>query len=131
MSRTDLVSDVFSIIRNAIAVKREFALVPFSQLVLKIIELLHGEGYIENFKVIELGNFKKIKVYLKYEGKKSVITELKKVSKPGRKIYFKSKDIRPILEGYGVAMVSTSQGLLTDRLAREKKIGGEIIGIVW
>jgi small subunit ribosomal protein S8 len=131
MSRTDLIGDVFTIIRNAARAKKESVVVPFSNLVLKICELLMKEGYIENFKEVEMGNFKKIKIYLKYEGKKSVINQIKRVSKPGRRVYVEKDEVKPVLQGYGIAIISTSCGVLTDKEAREKKVGGELIGIVW
>jgi small subunit ribosomal protein S8 len=131
MSRTDLMGDVFTMVRNAIKAKKETVFVPYSKLVLKVCELLKKEGYIENFKEIELKNFRQIKIYLKYSGKGSIINEIKRVSKPGKRVYVGKHKIKPVLQGYGIAIISTSQGLLTDREAREKKVGGEVIGVVW
>lgn len=131
MSRTDLIADVFTIIRNAAMVKKDDALVPFSNVVLKICEILKREGYLENFKEVDLGHFKKIKVYLKYDGKKSVISQIKKVSKPGRRIYVNKLKIPSVLNGFGIALISTSSNILTDKEAREKGIGGEYIGSIW
>ena len=131
MSRTDLISDVFTIIRNASRARKEDAYVPQSKTVLKICEILKSEGYLENFKEVQVDNFKKIKVYLKYEGKKGVINQIKKVSTPGRRVYATRKSIPSSLQGYGVTIVSTSFGILTDKEAREKGIGGEVVGMVW
>lgn len=131
MSRTDLISDVFTIIRNAACVFKEDAYVPYSKVILRICSILKDEGYIEDFKEVDLENFKKIKVYLKYEGNKSVIKKLQKVSKSGRRVYIKRKDIVPVLSGYGVAIISTSSGIYTDKQAKEKGLGGEFIGTVW
>jgi small subunit ribosomal protein S8 len=131
MSRTDLVGDAFTVIRNGVKVKKESVLIPYSKLLLNICELLKKEGYIENFKEVEVGTYKQIKVYLKYEGKKSALNQIKRVSKPGRRIYLKRKEIKPVLSGYGLAIVSTSLGVLTGKEAREKGVGGEIIGMVW
>jgi small subunit ribosomal protein S8 len=131
MSRTDLISDAFTVIRNATRAKKEEVYVPYSNILLKICEILKKEGYLENFKEVELEKFKKIKVYLKYEGKKSVIKQIQKVSSPGRRVYAKRGDVPSTLQGYGVTIVSTSAGIFTDKEAREKGVGGEVIGRVW
>ncbi len=132
MSRTDLIADAFTIIRNAAKAKKEEALIPYSKLLIKIMEILKRESYIENFKELDIpGRFKMIKVYLKYQGKKSVINDIQKVSKPGRRIYVDKKNIPHILQGYGVAILSTSSGILTDKEARKLGVGGEYIGYVW
>jgi small subunit ribosomal protein S8 len=131
MSRTDLIADAFTVIRNASRAKKNETFIPYSVLLLKICEILKKEGYIENFAEVEVGNFKKIKVYLRYEGKKQVLTGLKKVSTPGRRVYVSKEDVPSVLHGFGIAIVSTSQGILTDKEAREKGMGGEVIGMVW
>jgi len=131
MSRTDSISDAFTIIRNAARAKKEDAYILYSNPLLKICEILKNEGYLENFKEVDLEKFKKIKVYLKYDGKKSVITQIKKVSLPGRRVYADKKSIPAALDGYGVTLVSTSGGIITDRQAKEKGVGGEVIGMVW
>ncbi len=131
MSRTDTVSDAFTIIRNAARAHKEEAYIPYSNLLLKICEILKKEGYLENFKEVELEAFKKIKVYLKYEGKKSVITQIEKVSTPGKRVYAKKVEVPSTLQGYGVTIVSTSAGVFTDKEARQKGVGGEIIGRIW
>jgi len=131
MSRTDLISDAFTVIRNASRAKKEEAYIPYSNPLLKICEILKKEGYLENFKEVELKTYKKIKVYLKYEGKKGVIKHIEKISSPGRRVYAKRKNIPSTLGGYGVTIVSTSAGIFTDKEARQKGVGGEIIGRVW
>jgi small subunit ribosomal protein S8 len=131
MSRTDLVADAFTIIRNAVRGRKEDALIPYSHVLLKICNILKQEGYLENFKEIDLAGFKNIKVYLKYEGKKCLLNQIKKVSKPGRRIYVKKTKIPSVLRGYGIALISTSQDILTDKEAKQKGIGGEYIGMVW
>ena len=131
MSRTDLISDAFTIIRNALRAKKEDAYIPYSNPLLKICEILKKEGYLENFKEVDLEKFKKIKVYLKYEGKKSVLSQIKKISSPGRRVYTKRESIPVALGGYGVTLISTSGGILTDKEAKEKGVGGEVIGMVW
>jgi len=131
MSRTDLIADSFTIIRNAVMAKKEDTMLPYSKALLKICEILKREGYLENFKEVDLENFKNIKVYLKYDGKKNVINGIQKVSKPGRRIYVKKEKIPLVLRGYGIALISTSANILTDREAKTKGIGGEYIGKVW
>jgi small subunit ribosomal protein S8 len=131
MSKTDSIADAFTIIRNAIRAKKEETHISFSNLLMQICTILKNEGYIENFKETELGNFKKIKVYLKYEGRKSVLSEIKRVSRPGRRVYVEKKRIPKVLHGHGIGIISTSQGILTDLQTRQKGIGGEFIGMVW
>jgi small subunit ribosomal protein S8 len=131
MSITDLIGDAFTIIRNGAGAKKEDVLIPWSKLLLRISQILMDEGYIENFKEVDSGKFKKIKVYLKYDGKKSVFTQLKRSSTPGRRLYVKSDSVPSVLQGYGTAIVSTSSGIITDKEAREKGIGGEVIGVIW
>jgi small subunit ribosomal protein S8 len=131
MSRTDLVADSFTMIRNAIGVRQDDVSIPYSGSLLKICEILKNEGYIENFKEVDVNNRKHIKVYLKYDGKKSAISEIKRISRPGRRIYVQRDKIHSVLQGHGIAMISTSSGILTDREARAKGIGGEYVGLVW
>ena len=131
MSRTDLISDAFTIIRNASRARKEEAYIPYSNSLLSICDILKKEGYLENFKEVDLESFKKIKVYLKYDKKKGVIEQLKKVSLPGRRVYTKQKSIPSVLQGYGIAIISTSLGMLTDREAKEKGLGGEVVAMVW
>jgi len=131
MSRTDLISDAFTVIRNASKARKEEAYIPYSNALLSICDILKREGYLENYKEIDLERFKQIKVYLRYEGKKEVISTIKKVSKPGHRVYRKHQAMRPVLRGYGIAIVSTSSGIFTDREARAKGIGGEVIGEIW
>jgi len=131
MSRTDLTSDAFTIIRNAAMIKEDEVLIPFSKMLVKICEILKQENYIDNFKVVDGANFKQIKVYLRYNGKKCAIMKIQKVSTPGRRVYASRHDINSVLRGYGLAIVSTSSGIFTDRQVREKGLGGEVIGTVW
>ena len=131
MSRTDLIADGFTIIRNGTRVHKEEVYLPYSKALVAICDILKREGYLENFKEVDLEHSKKIKVYLKYDGKKSIITQIKKVSTPGRRIYRKRKSIPYVLRGYGLALVSTPSGIYTDKEAREKGLGGEIMGMIW
>jgi small subunit ribosomal protein S8 len=100
-------------------------------MVQSIAEILKREGYIENYKLMEDKKQGILRIYLKYIDNKSAIRNLKRISKPGLRIYAKKDEIPSVLRGRGVAFISTSQGILTDKEAREKKIGGEIIGYVW
>ncbi len=127
----DTIADAFTIIRNAVRAKEDEVLINYSKILFSICEVLKREGYIENFKNIELGGFKKIKIYLKYNKKESALHNLQRISKSQRRIYVKRKKIPHVLEGHGIAILSTSCGILTDREAREKGLGGEVIGEVW
>lgn len=131
MSRTDLIADGFTIIRNAILARKEEASIPHSRTLLRIVEILKEEKYIENFKEMDTPQHKMIKVYLRYNGKKNAINNIQRVSRPGRRVYTKKTTMAKILSGYGLAIVSTSQGIFTDAKAREIGIGGEVIGHIW
>ncbi len=131
MSRTDLVADSLTIIRNAFRVKKEEALIPCSKVMLGIVNILKEEGYIDNFKEIELGKIKKIKVYLKYQRKKSAITQIKKISRAGRRTYVDKDNIPNVLSGYGLAIISTSRGIISNKVARKRGLGGEVVCYVW
>ena len=119
MSKTDLIADSLAMIRNAIGVRRDEVLVPYSKVMFGITQILKDEGYIDNFKVMELGKIKTIKVYLRYKGKKSAITKISKVSRSGRRIYVGRDKVPNVLSGYGVAVVSTSKGVLSNKEARK------------
>ena len=131
MSRTDLIADVFTMIRNAIMAKKEFVDVPASNTINSILEILKKENYIENFKLMEDKKQGRVKVYLKYIASKPAIRNLKRVSKPGLRVYVKRKKVPPILRGRGLAIITTSKGIITDTEARELGVGGEIIAYVW
>jgi len=131
MSRTDIIADSLTIIRNASMVKHEEALIPYSKALLGVMEILKDEGYIDNFKELDAEAIKRIKVYLKYENKKTVITKIKKISKPGRRIYVEKTNIPYVCNGYGVAVISTSKGILSGKKARSLGVGGEVICYIW
>jgi len=128
---TDTIADMLTQIRNAQAVLKPEVKVPFSNLKYKIAKILESEGFLE--KVSKKGRrIKKIiRIILRYEDKTGVISGLKRISKPGQRIYLKTKEIKPVRGGYGMAIVSTSKGLMTDKQARKKKLGGEIICEIW
>ncbi|MBN2484110.1 MAG: 30S ribosomal protein S8 [Candidatus Omnitrophica bacterium] len=131
MSRTDMIADGFTMIRNAIRARKEDVAVPHSRMLLRVLEILKEKKFIENFKELDTPEHKQIKVYLRYEGKKNAIHSLQRVSTPGRRVYNKRKAMARVLSGYGVAIISTSQGVVTDEKARELGVGGEVIGYVW
>lgn len=131
MSRTDLVADVFTIIRNATMVKKDVADIPASNTIKAILEILKNEGYVEDFKLIEDKKQGMIRVYLKYLGGKSAIKNIRKISKSSLRLYVKRDKIPLVLRGRGIAIISTSKGIMTDAKARELGVGGEILAYVW
>lgn len=132
MSMTDPIADLLTRIRNAFMAKHDRLDVPASKLKHKICDLLKQEGFLEEVELIEGEPANQLRIYLRYspEGEPA-IRRLARVSKPGRRVYRGAEQIKPILNGLGVAIVSTSSGLLTDRQAREQRIGGEILCELW
>ncbi len=131
MSRTDLVADAFTIIRNAIMAKKDNADIPASNNVKSILEILKKENYIENFKLIEDKKQGVVRVYLKYIASKPAIRNIKRISKPGLRVYVKHGRIPSVLRGRGLAIISTSKGIMADKEARDLKVGGEVIAYIW
>ena len=131
MYLTDPIADMLTRIRNANAVMHEKVDIPHSTLKDKIAEILKEEGYIANYKVVTDGNKKSIRVYLKYDGKDRIIKGIKRISKPGRRVYSSVEDMPRVLSGLGIAIVSTSKGIVTDRVARRENVVGEILAFVW
>lgn len=132
MSVTDLIADQLTVIRNAIQVGKKDVIVKRSGTLEGIIEIAKREGFIENYKVIEDNKQGKIKVYLKYlDDGTPVMENLKKISKSGRRTYISAKDVTSVMGGVGMAIYSTSKGLLTDKEAREQGVGGELICQIW
>lgn len=131
MSRTDSIADAFTIIRNAVMAKKENLDIPACKVVTCILEIFKREEYIDNFKLIEDKKQGVSRVYLKYSGKKCVISGIKRVSRPGLRKYVTHDKIPYVLRGRGLAIISTSKGILTDKQAREQKAGGEVIGYIW
>lgn len=126
----DPVSDLFTRIRNAIRVKHVSLDIPHSKYKEKIIELLVAEGYIKSFSIIKKDNHKYIKVNLKYVHNKSVIQELKNVSKPGSRYYISKSKIPKYLNGFGICILSTPKGVMTGKQARVNNVGGEFLGVI-
>jgi small subunit ribosomal protein S8 len=129
---TDPIADMLTRIRNAQAVKHPVVDIPFSSLKLKLAQILLREKFISDVKKIKVKGHKMIRVYLSYnhEGE-GAISGLKRISKPGKRIYKKAKEIKPVKGGYGIAVISTSKGLLTDKEARKEKVGGEVLCEIW
>lgn len=132
MAITDSVSDMLTRIRNASRTKKEKVDVPASKMKSEIAKILKAEGYISNFKLIEDRKQGILRVYLRYTpDKKTVITGIKRVSRPSRRIYKSAQELPKVLGGLGMAIVSTSHGMMTDKDARKTRFGGEIICYIW
>ncbi|EKE04204.1 MAG: hypothetical protein ACD_20C00097G0021 [uncultured bacterium] len=129
---TDPIADMLTRIRNGNIARHSSVEMPSSKVKEQLAALLKSEGYIVDFEVKEVGQFKVLSVDLKYgKDKNPVITNLRRISKPGLRVYKKSQNLPKVLDGLGVAIVSTSKGLLTDRKARKEKVGGEVLCYVW
>lgn len=133
MAQTDVIADMLTVIRNAVMAKKDAAVVPASRINQAILGILKGEGYIENFKEqAAVGAAKKIKVYLKYDSeRRPLIRGLRKISRPGLRVYSGSARMPSVLRGFGRAIISTSRGLMIDSQARQERLGGEVICYVW
>ncbi len=132
MQITDTIADLLTRIRNASTSRHETVDIPASNMKKSIVEILQDEGYIKKFTVIEDGKQGIIRVTLKYdENKKPVITGLKRVSKPGLRIYTDVENMPQVIKGLGIAIISTSKGVMTDKKARELNVGGEVLAFIW
>ena len=132
MHITDSIADMLTRIRNAGAAKHETVDVPASKMKKAIAQILLDEGYIKSFQLIEDGKQGIIRIVLKYgENKTSVISGLRRVSKPGLRIYTNCEDLPKVMKGLGIAIVSTSKGVMTDKQARKENVGGEVLAFVW
>ena len=131
MYLTDPIADMLTRIRNANAVMHEKVDVPFSKMKERIAEILKEQGYISNYKIVTDGTKQNIRVYLKYDGRERVIKGIKRISKPGRRVYSSVEDMPRVLSGLGIAIVSTSKGIVTDKVARMENVGGEVLAFVW
>lgn len=128
MSMSDPIADMLTRIRNAAKAKFSSVDVPGSKLKVEVARILKDEGFIKNYKFLKDGKQGILRIYLKYgQGQAKTIYSLQRVSKPGRRMYAKSKDIKPILNGMGISILSTSRGLMTDKQARKENVGGEIL----
>ena len=132
MHITDAIADMLTRIRNASSAKHDSVDIPASNMKKSIAQILVDEGYIKSYEIIDDDKQGIIRVNLKYtEGKKSVITGLKRISKPGLRVYSSKEDMPKVLGGLGIAIVSTSKGVMTDKAARKANIGGEVLAFVW
>ena len=132
MQITDTIADLLTRIRNANSAKHDSVEIPASNLKKSICQILVDEGYVKNFTVIEDGKQGVIRITLKYTDSRSpVITGLRRVSKPGLRIYSSCEDMPKVRKGLGIAIVSTSKGIMTDKKARELNVGGEVLAFVW
>ncbi len=132
MQITDTIADMLTRIRNANSAKHDTVEVPASNMKKSIAQILLDEGYIKDFEVIDDGKQGIIKITLKYgPNKTQIITGLRKVSKPGLRIYSGCEDMPKVMKGLGIAIVSTSKGVMTDKKARKENVGGEVLAFVW
>ncbi len=133
MVTSDPIADMLTRIRNANTAKHDTVDIPSSKIKVAIADILVNEGYIEKYEMIEDGNFKTIRVTLKYGADKNekIITGIKKISKPGLRVYAGKEDIPSVLGGLGIAILSTNQGIITDKEARKLQVGGEVLAFVW
>ena len=133
MMTSDPIADMLTRIRNANTAKHDTVDVPASKMKIAIANILLDEGYIKKYDLVEDGNFTTIRITLKYGKDKNekIITGLKRISKPGLRVYAGKEDLPKVLVGLGVAIISTNQGVVTDKKARELGVGGEVLAFVW
>ncbi len=131
MVMTDPIADMLTRIRNANQMKKQTVDIPASKLKQQVLELLREEGYIANFVVVKGKPVDHLRVTLKYMQNDRVVKGLKRISKPGLRVYAKHGEMPKVLNGLGIAVISTSRGIMTDREARKQEIGGEILAYVW
>ena len=133
MSMSDPIADMLTRIRNANTAKHDTVDVPSSKMKLAIADILLEEGYIKKYDLIDEGNFKTIRITLKYGADRNdkIISGLKRISKPGLRIYAGKDELPRVLGGLGIAIISTNQGVVTDKKARELQVGGEVLAYVW
>ena len=131
MQMSDVIADMLTRIRNANNAKHETVDIPASNMKKAIAQILVDEGYIAGYQLIEDGKQGVIRITLKYIGKEKVLKGLKRVSKPGLRIYASCEEMPKVLNGLGIAIVSTSKGIMTDKKARKENVGGEVLAFVW
>ena len=127
----DPIADMLTRIRNALVARHEDVMIPASNIKKSIAQILLDEGYIKSVENVDDGMQGQIKITLKYVDKESVIKGLKRISKPGLRVYAKSEEIPKLLGGLGIAIISTSKGVMVDKAARAAKIGGEVLAYIW
>ena len=133
MTMSDPIADMLTRIRNANTAKHDTVDFPASKMKIAIADILVNEGYIAKYDLIEEGSFKTLRIYLKYGADKNenIITGLKRISKPGLRIYANKENLPKVLGGLGIAILSTNQGVITDKEARRLQVGGEVLAFVW
>jgi small subunit ribosomal protein S8 len=133
MSMSDPIADMLTRIRNANTAKHDTVEIPSSKMKLAIADILLKEGYVKNVELVDNGNFKNIKITLKYGANKNekILTGLKRISKPGLRVYASKEDLPRVLGGLGIAIISTNKGVLTDKEARKQNVGGEVLAFIW
>ena len=133
MTTNDPIADMLTRIRNANTAKHDTVDIPSSKMKLAIADILVDEGYVANYDLVDNGNFKDIRITLKYGKDKNekIIAGIKRISKPGLRVYAGKEDMPKVLGGLGIAIVSTNKGVMTDRKARELNVGGEVLAFVW
>ena len=133
MTMSDPIADMLTRIRNANTAKHDTVDIPASRMKMSIAQILLDEGYISKYNVIEDGSFKTIHITLKYGADKNekIISGIKRISKPGLRVYANKDELPKVLGGLGIAIISTNQGVITDKKARELKVGGEVLAFVW
>lgn len=131
MSLNDPISNLLTTIRNGARVNKQTVDVLASKMAGRVLEIFKGDGYIEDFRLMQDGNQGTYKVYLKYENNASSIIGLKRISKPGLRVYAKNDRVPRVLNGLGTAVISSSKGVVSDREARKLKVGGEILCYIW
>lgn len=130
---TDPIADMLTRIRNANTAKHDTVDIPASKMKNAIADILLKEGYIKSFEIVDNGNFKDIRITLKYGKDKNekIITGLKRISKPGLRVYANKEELPRVLGGLGVAIISSNQGVITDKQARKLDVGGEVLAFIW
>ena len=131
MNLTDPIADMLTRVRNAVKAKHTTVDVPYSKVKNQISNILLEEGFIADSEIVENGVNKNIRITLKYKDSKSVIQGLKRISKPGLRIYAEKEELPRVLNGLGIAIISTSKGIVTDKVARKLNVGGEVMAYIW
>ena len=133
MMTNDPIADMLTRIRNANTAKHDTVDVPASKMKLAIADILLEEGYIVKYDIVEDGNFKTIRITLKYGADKNekIISGLKRISKPGLRVYASKENLPKVLGGLGIAIISTNKGIVTDKVARQLNVGGEVLAFIW
>ncbi len=133
MTMSDPIADMLTRIRNANTAKHDTVDIPASKMKTSIAEILLKEGYIKKYEIVEVGGFNTIHITLKYGADKNekVISGLKRISKPGLRVYANTEELPSVLGGFGIAIISTNKGVMTDKQARKENVGGEVLAFVW